>query len=62
MAKHGTIRIPDYEYVERRMRAAELIKQAGLDVLIVNSNEARPLFLGLLAAFRKMRRSYRTYG
>ena len=40
MAQHGTIRIPDYEYAERRMRAAELIKQAGLDVLIVNSNEA----------------------
>lgn len=40
MAQHGTIRIPDYEYAERRVRAAELIKQAGLDVLIVNSNEA----------------------
>lgn len=40
MAQHGTIRIPDYEYAERRKRAAELIKRAGLDVLIVNSNEA----------------------
>ena len=40
MAQHGTIRIPDYEYAQRRQRAAELIKRAGLDVLIVNSNEA----------------------
>ena len=40
MAQHGTIRIPDYEYAERLKRAAELIKRAGLDVLIVNSNEA----------------------
>ena len=40
MAQHGTIRIPDHEYKERAMRAAALIQKAGLDVLIVNSNEA----------------------
>ena len=40
MIQHGTIKIPDSEYLQRRLRAAELIKQAGLDVLIVNSNEA----------------------
>lgn len=40
MAQHGTIRIPDYEYAERLKRAAELVERAGLDVLIVNSNEA----------------------
>ncbi|MBQ7335681.1 MAG: aminopeptidase P family protein [Clostridia bacterium] len=40
MTQHGTIRIPDYEYAERLKRAAELIKRAGLDVLIVNSNES----------------------
>ena len=40
MAQHGTIRIPDYEYAERLKRAADLIGRAGLDVLIVNSNEA----------------------
>ena len=40
MAEHGSIRIPDYEYKERVQRAAALIKKEGLDVLIVNSNEA----------------------
>lgn len=40
MAEHGTIRIPDQEYKERALRAAELIKKEGLDVLVVNSNEA----------------------
>lgn len=40
MAEHGTIRIPDQEYKERAQRAAELIKKEGLDVLVVNSNEA----------------------
>ena len=34
------ILIPDYEYKERVARAAELIKAAGLDVLIVNSTES----------------------
>ena len=34
------ILIPDYEYKERVARAAELIKNAGLDVLIVNSTES----------------------
>ena len=38
--KHGSIRIPDHEYKERAQRAAALIQKAGLDVLIVNSNEA----------------------
>jgi len=37
---HGSIRIPDHEYKERAQRAAALIQKAGLDVLIVNSNEA----------------------
>ena len=32
--------IPDYEYKERVQRAAVLIQKAGLDVLIVNSNES----------------------
>lgn len=40
MAQHGTICIPDYEYKERAQRAAALIQKEGLDVLIVNSNEA----------------------
>ena len=40
MAEHGTIRIPDFEYKERIQRAAKLIQKEGLDVLIVNSNEA----------------------
>ena len=40
MLEHGTIRIPDHEYKERAERAAKLIQEAGLDVLIVNSNEA----------------------
>ena len=40
MTQHGTIRIPDHEYKERAQRAAALIQKAGLDVLIVNSNEA----------------------
>ncbi len=37
---HGDIRIPDGEYKERIARAARLIAKEGLDVLIVNSNEA----------------------
>ncbi len=40
MAQHGTICIPDNEYKERAQRAAALISKAGLDVLIVNSNES----------------------
>ena len=40
MAEHGTIRIPDNEYKERAMRAADILKREGLDALIVNSNEA----------------------
>ena len=40
MTKNGSICIPDYEYKQRAERAAALIKAAGLDVLIVNSNEA----------------------
>ena len=40
MAEHGTIRIPDQEYKERILRAADLIKKEGLDILIVNSNES----------------------
>lgn len=34
------IKIPDIEYKERIQRAAKLIKQRGLDLLIVNSSEA----------------------
>lgn len=37
---HGSIRIPDHEYKERVKKAAALIQREGLDVLIVNSNEA----------------------
>jgi Xaa-Pro aminopeptidase len=40
MIEHGKICIPDMEYKERAMKAAEIIKREGLDVLIVNSNEA----------------------
>ena len=40
MAEHGTIRIPDHEYKERAMRAAEILKREKLDALIVNSNES----------------------
>lgn len=36
----GRIMIPDYEYKERVKRAAKLIKEKGLDVMVVNSNEA----------------------
>lgn len=34
------IKIPDWEYVERRKKAAKLIAEAGLDVMLVNSSEA----------------------
>ena len=34
------VKIPDYEYKERIQRAAKLAADKGLDVLIVNSNEA----------------------
>ena len=34
------IRIPEYEYRERIKKAAKLIKDRGLDLLLVNSNEA----------------------
>ena len=40
MAEHGTIIIPDYEYKERALRAAEILKRDNLDALIVSSNEA----------------------
>ncbi len=40
MAEHGKICIPVSEYKERIQRAAKLIQKEGLDVLIVNSNEA----------------------
>ena len=32
--------IPDHEYQERRQRAAVLLREKGLDALIVNGNEA----------------------
>jgi len=38
MANH--VKIPDHEYQERIQKAAKLVAEAGLDVLIVNSNEA----------------------
>ncbi len=40
MSSHGKIYIPKEEYFSRIKRAAELIREEGLDVLIVNSNEA----------------------
>lgn len=40
MGEHGSIRIPDYEYRERAVRAAQIIQREKLDALIVNSNEA----------------------
>lgn len=40
MAEHGRICIPDHEYKERIQKAAACIRREGLDVLIVNSNEA----------------------
>ena len=40
MIEYGKVCIPDMEYKERAMKAAEIIKREGLDVLIVNSNEA----------------------
>ena len=40
MAEHGIIRIPDQEYKERVKKAAAILQRKGLDVLIVNSNEA----------------------
>ena len=36
----GRIRIPEAEYQERIKKAAALVEQHGLDVLVVNSNEA----------------------
>lgn len=36
----GRIMIPEHEYKERLQRAAKLIKDKGLDLLLVNSNEA----------------------
>ena len=32
--------IPDYEYKERIKRAAELVLEYGLDILVVNGSEA----------------------
>ena len=40
MEEKGKVYIPDYEYEERVARAAEILKREGMDVLIVNSNEA----------------------
>ena len=40
MAEHGTIRIPDQEYKDRVKAAANLMKQANLDVMFVNSTES----------------------
>lgn len=34
------VRIPDREYQERIQRAAKMVEQSGLDIMIVNSNEA----------------------
>lgn len=34
------IRIPDEEYQQRIKRAAKLVEEKGLDVFLVNSNEA----------------------
>lgn len=34
------VKIPDYEYQERIQKAAKLIRERGLDLLLVNSNEA----------------------
>jgi Xaa-Pro aminopeptidase len=36
----ATVRIPDNEYLERIAKAAGLVAEAGLDVLVANSNEA----------------------
>lgn len=36
----NNVKIPDYEYQERIQKAAKLTAEAGLDILIVNSNEA----------------------
>ena len=40
MNRHGSICIPDLEYKERAQKAGKIISREGLDVLIVNSNEA----------------------
>ncbi len=40
MSNHGSIHIPRQEYLDRVKRAAALLRQEGLDALIVNSNEA----------------------
>lgn len=37
---HGAVHIPRSEYLERVKRAADMVRKEGLDVLIVNSNEA----------------------
>ncbi|MDO5479539.1 MAG: aminopeptidase P family N-terminal domain-containing protein, partial [Clostridia bacterium] len=36
----GRICIPDYEYKERIQRAAKLVQEKGLDVMIVSSTES----------------------
>ncbi len=36
----GRIMIPDYEYQERIAKAAKLVAEAGLDVMLVNSSES----------------------
>ena len=36
----ATVKIPDWEYQERIKKAAKLVEEKGLDVLVVNSNEA----------------------
>jgi len=38
--EHGKIMIPKSEYLQRVERTAKLVRKEGLDVLIVNSNEA----------------------
>ena len=36
----GRICIPDYEYKERIQRAAKLVREKGLDVMVVSSTES----------------------
>ena len=60
------ITIPEAEYQERIKKAAVLAGQRGLDVLVVNSNEADyanvRYFSQLLAAVRDGRRRHRPSG
>ena len=50
-AQRETIIIPDHEYLERVQKAAALVADAGLDVMVANSNEADYANVRYLSAY-----------